>query len=75
MKSDDRPKCTKKQKLPRGWTEKKIRDLIDYYENQTEDEQVTEHEAAYRSADQTMMGVPTDLVPEVRKLIARRRGA
>lgn len=75
MKSNDRPKRPKKQKLPRGWTEKKIRDLIDHYENQTEEEQVAEHEAAYMSADQTMMGVPTDLVPEVRKLIARRRGA
>jgi hypothetical protein len=75
MKSNDRPKQAKKQKLPRGWTEKKIKDLLEYYENQTEEEQAAEHEAAYKSADQTMMGVPTDLVPEVRKLIARRRGA
>jgi len=75
MKNDDRPERAKKQKLPRGWTEKKICELIDYYENQSEEGQVAEHEAAHHSADQTMMGVPTDLVPEVRKLIARRRRA
>jgi hypothetical protein len=75
MKNDDRPKRATKQKLPRGWTEKKIREVRDYYESQTEDEQVAEHEAAYKAAGQTMMGVPTELVPEIRKLIARRRGA
>lgn len=64
-----------RQKFPAGWNEKRVRDLIQYYENQTEDEQVAEHEAAYRDADQTMIGVPTALVPEVRKLLARRKGA
>ena len=75
MKSNGRPKRASKQKLPRGWTEKKIQDVLEHYESQTEEEQVAEHEAAYKAAGQTMMGVPTELVPEVRKLIARRRGA
>lgn len=74
MKNNQRPKRPKKQKLPQGWTEKKIQDLIQHYEDQTEDEQLAEHEAAYKAAGQTMMGVPTHLVPEVRKLIAQRRG-
>jgi hypothetical protein len=74
VKNNGRPKRAKKQELPRGWTEKKIRQVLEYYENQTEEEQVAEHEAAYKAAGQTMMGVPTELVPEVRKLIARRRG-
>jgi len=74
MKNVGKPKKVK-QKLPCGWTEKKIRELIEYYEGQSEEEQVAEHEAAYQAPDQTMMGVPTELVPEVRKLIARRRGA
>jgi hypothetical protein len=68
-------KPKKKQALPRGWTQKRIQEVITYYENQSEDEQLAEHEAAYAAADQTMMGVPTRLVPEVRRLIARRRGA
>jgi hypothetical protein len=75
MKNNQRPKRPKKQKLPKGWTEEKIQDLIQHYEKQSEDEQVAEHEAAYKAAGQTMMGVPTELVPEVRKLIAQRRGA
>jgi hypothetical protein len=75
MKKQNKNKRPKKQKLPRGWSEKKIRDLLEYYENQTEEEQVAEHEAAYKAAGQTMMGVPTELVPEIRKLITQRRGA
>ena len=75
MKKTNPPKQTAKSHLPRGWTEKKIQQLLEYYESQTEEEQVAEHEAAYRAADQTMMSVPTELVPEVRKLIARRRRA
>jgi hypothetical protein len=75
MKNSVKTKSLKKQKLPRGWTEKKVRNVLEHYENQTEEEQIAEHEAAYQAAGQTMMGVPTELVPAVRKLIARRRGA
>jgi hypothetical protein len=75
MKKDQRPKRATRPELPHGWTEKRVRELIEYYDNQTEEEQIAEHEAAYHRADQTMMGVPTELVPEVRKLIARRQRA
>ena len=75
MKNTKQSARVKKQKLPRGWTEKKIQDLLAHYENQTEADQVAEHQAAYQAAVQTMMAVPPELVPEVRKLIARRRGA
>ena len=67
------PKAKKpkvKQVFPPGWDEKRVKELIDYYDNQTED--VAEDEAAYRTEGQTMMMVPTTLVPEIRKLIARR---
>jgi hypothetical protein len=70
-----RPKAPRKQKLPRSWTEKRIQEVLAYYENQREAEQLAEHEAAYAAANQTMMGVPTELVPEIRRLIAQRRGA
>jgi hypothetical protein len=75
MKNNVKPKSLPNQKLPRGWTEKKVQDVLEYYENQTEEEQLAEHEAAYDAAGQTMMGVPTELVPAVRKLIARQGGA
>jgi hypothetical protein len=58
-----------KNQFPPGWDEARLRDVIEYYENQTEDEAVAEDEAAF--ADSTMMAVPPPLVPEVRELIAR----
>ena len=58
-------------RFPPGWNEKRVHKLIEYYESQTEDEAVAEHEAAYESQTDTMMGVPTPLVPKVRQLIAK----
>jgi hypothetical protein len=65
----------KKQKLPRGWSEKRIREVIDHYENQTDEEQHTEIEAALKAENITMMAVPTELVPEVSAFIAKRHSA
>ena len=64
-----------KQKLPPGWTEKGIRELARYYDNLTEEEQVAEIEAGLAQEGQTVMVVPTELVPEIRKLISRKRTA
>ena len=68
-------KKSTKQKLPPGWTEARIRKLAEYYDNQTEDEQVAEIEAAWDAENVTMVAVPTELVPEVLRLLARKRGA
>jgi len=65
----------KGQKLPKGWDEERVQRVLAHYENQTEDEAVAEDEAAYEAEGQTVMIVPTDLVPAIRQLIARRRGA
>jgi hypothetical protein len=65
----------RKQVYPAGWDEKRIRKLAEHYDNQTEDEQVTEHEAAFKSEGQTVMVVPTELVPEIVKLINKKRTA
>lgn len=61
--------------FPPGWDEKRVREVLAYYESQIEEEQVAEHQAAYESAEETMIGVPTALVPAVRKLIRDWRGA
>src|SRR5580658_9588431 len=58
----------KKQKYPVGWDEERIRKLAEHYDNQTEDEQVAEHEAAFQAENQTVMAVPTELVPEHAKV-------
>ena len=60
---------------PAGWDEERIRRLAKHYENQTEDEQVAEHEAAFLAEGQTVMVVPTELVPEIVKLISKKRPA
>ena len=59
------------QNFPPGWDESRVRDVLEHYESQTEDEQFAEIEAALESDAVTLMAVPTDLVPEVRALLAR----
>jgi hypothetical protein len=65
----------KKQKFPPGWDEKRVREVIAHYENQTEDEEFAEIEADLQEQNVTMMAVPTDLVPDVRALLVRKQSA
>jgi hypothetical protein len=65
----------KKQKFPPGWDEKRVKELIAHYENQTEDEEFADIEAAREAEDITLMAIPTELVPEVRALLARKQSA
>ncbi len=67
--------ATKKNDFPAGWDEKRVQDLVDYYERQTDDEAVAEHEAASSRPDHTRMEVPTELVPVVRQIIATHEKA
>jgi hypothetical protein len=66
---------TRGQKLPPGWTEEGLRELAEHYDNLTEEEQAAEIDAALAEEGQTLMVVPTDLVPEIRKLISRKHTA
>jgi hypothetical protein len=63
------------QNFPPGWDEARIRDVLAHYESQTEDEQFAEIEAALQTENITLMAVPTELVPEVRALLARSQSA
>ena len=60
--------------FPPGWDEERVRRVLAHYENQTEDEAVAEDEAAYEAEGQTVMIVPSDLVPAIRQLLGRRQG-
>jgi hypothetical protein len=60
----------KKQKLPKGWTQKKIQNVLSHYETQTGDEAEQEDEAAF-SGKQSVVTVPVELLPKVRKLLAQ----
>ncbi|MCE2400387.1 hypothetical protein J4G08_05805 [Candidatus Poribacteria bacterium] len=59
----------KHNKFPPGWNEKSVRDVIAYYDQQTEDEAVAETETALQNESSTLMAIPTELVPAVLELI------
>jgi hypothetical protein len=63
----------KSNKFPAGWDEYRVEQLLARYEEQTEEEAVAEDEAAFADQTQVVMGVPLDLVPVVRELIAKHR--
>ena len=61
----------KQSRFPKGWDEKRVSELLAHYETQTEDEIVAEDEATSLDPEQTIMEVPSKLVPAVRELIAK----
>lgn len=65
----------KQSKFPPGWDEKRVKEVLAHYESQTEEEAVAEDEAAFETPGQTVMEIPTELVPKVRELIAKHKFA
>ncbi len=62
--------------FPAGWDADRVKQLIDYYEGLTEDEQVAEDEAAMAERDgQAVIAVPVELLPAIRQLLANHKGA
>lgn len=63
-------------RFPPGWDAERVKQLIDYYEGLSEDEQVAEDEAAAAEGeDQVVVTVPTVLLPEIRRLLAAHEAA
>lgn len=62
----------KESKYPPGWDEERVRKVLAHYEAQTEEEALAEDEAAFEDISQTIMKIPSELVPIVRELIAKR---
>jgi hypothetical protein len=54
--------------LPKGWTLEEVQKVAEYYDHQSDEEGAAEIEALEET--ETIMFVPTGLVPQVRKLIA-----
>jgi hypothetical protein len=65
----------KQSNYPPGWDEKRLQNVLEHYEFQSEDEAVAEDEAAFEAPEQTIMEIPTELVPQVRELIAKHKAA
>jgi aminoglycoside/choline kinase family phosphotransferase len=63
----------KSNKFPAGWDEDRVKRLLERYDDQTEEEAIAEDEAAFTDQSEVVMGVPRDLVPLVRELIAKHQ--
>lgn len=61
----------KKQIFPPGWDAEKVKALAEYYDNQSDEEAIAEAEAALETEGQTLVMVPSELMPTIRALIAK----
>jgi hypothetical protein len=62
-----------RSQFPPGWNQKRIDELVAHYDSQSDDERAAEIEAAAEAQGQTLISVPTKLIPDVLKLIKRRQ--
>ena len=56
--------------LPKGWDEERVSELLAHYETQSEEEAVAEDKAISLEPEQTVMEIPSRLMPAVCELIA-----
>jgi hypothetical protein len=63
----------KQTSFPPGWDEDRVSRLLAHYKEQTAEETVAEDEAAFADPNEVVMGVPRELVPLFRELIAKQR--
>jgi hypothetical protein len=65
----------KRNRFPKGWDEARVRQVLEHYDSQTDEEAIAEDEAAFRMRDHAVMIVPKKLVPAITKLITRSKPA
>ena len=58
------------QKMPEGWTAEQVKAVADFYDSQDDTEAAAELDAAWTDRDSTMVQIPRELLPVVRKLLA-----
>jgi len=64
------------QRFPVGWDERRVKELIAELDSRTEEEWIAADEAAAQGdRDETVVTVPTTLLPEIRRLLAAHRTA
>jgi hypothetical protein len=64
-----------RNQFPKGWNEERVRELLAYYEEQTDEAAAAEAEEALANSTDTVMTVPHELVPIIRMLIAHHQQA
>jgi hypothetical protein len=62
-----------KQVFPPGWNERRVRAVIQHYEQLTDEELAHEIETAPEVSEETLISIPTELLPAVQKLIVRHQ--
>ena len=65
----------KQSKYPSGWDADRVKKVLEHYEEQSEEEAVAEDESSFQQPDETTMEVPSELVPVVRELIAKKKAS
>ena len=65
----------KRNRFPKGWDEARVREVLEHYESQTEEEARAEDEAVFRKRDYTVIVVPKGLVPAITKLVVQKKSA
>ena len=65
----------KQSTFPPSWDLARVKRVLAHYESQSKEEAVAEDEAAFEMPGQTVMEVPTEIVPAVRELIAKHNVA
>jgi hypothetical protein len=60
-----------KNRFPPGWDGERVRRVLDHYEQQTDEEAIAEDENRLDAAARTVLEVPSELLPAIRKLIAK----
>jgi len=65
----------KQSEFSPGWDAERVKRVLAHYESQSGEEAVAEDEAAFEALGQTVMEVPTELVPTIRELIAKHQAA
>jgi hypothetical protein len=64
------------QRFPKGWDEQRVKQLIAELDARTDEAWIAADETAAATAgDQTVITVPTALLPEIRRLLASHKTA
>lgn len=64
------------QHFPKGWDEKRVKELIAELDARTDEEWIAADEAAtVNGGDQAVITVPATLLPEIRRLLAAHKTA
>ena len=65
----------KQSGFPPGWDAERVNRVLAHYESQSEEEAVAKDEAAFEALGETVMEVPTEIVPVIHELIAKHKAA